>query len=665
MNILAAPALYFRESGPLYAVVCMKCLLLTFFLIFSVTAFGQDEIESEPPQPTPLLANSTLKARVYYEQTGRPVKRTSVLLMTKDGGPREASGITDANGMLVIRNLKAGKYFAVVNAPGAVSPLAYVDFRRARSDSFDEQLTGFPPIVVNGISDVEVAIPVKTGGAIGGRVIYENGDPAIGVKVEILRKVEEEYLATLPNLSSFAEMMMGGAGSFQTDDRGQYRFAGLPAGEYIVRVSEHVVHPTKGGDNNRYGFESMLFGSPSMLTIYFQDVFDRDKAHTLKVEFGQELSEINILIPDRRLNKLEGKLVAAKDKLPIRNARISLKREGEIDNSEDYGPSRENNVTYTDENGKWEFVELPKGKYQIVAQATTSEFDETDKAYGRKNGANYANNAANAMNVVTNTARYYANSNRGPEKPPAPKFSRKTQEFVLEEKDLTEQVIELSHGAVISGTVTVDGGKELPSTVTIVVADEEAKLTSSTSVSSYDYDYEENKRTSATSKDFVIDGISAGPTYLTVHSGDDEFYVKSVTAGETDLLKGPFDLKEAQSLQRVKIVLAKDSGKLEGKVVDAEKQFVPGVEIRLVPTDPVKLRNATYYRTVKSNGDGEFKATLPPFEYAAVIFPKRMQDKRRTEILKWLEDAVKKAPVFKIEAGKTVKATIAVPGKPS
>ena len=637
----------------------MKRLLYLSFLVFVLATFGQDDDVVPPqPQPTPILANSTLRARVYYEQTGRPVKRTNVILMAKEGGPREMSGITDANGMLVIQNLRAGTYFAVVNAPGAVSPLAYVDFRRSRADSFEEQMAGFPPIVVNGISDVEAAIPVRNGGAIGGRVTYGDGDPAIGVKVEVLRKVEDEYIPTLPNLSTFADMMMGGAGSFKTDDRGQYRFAGLPPGEYIVRVSEAVVHPTKGGDNNRFGFESLLFGSSSMLTIYFQDTFEKEKAEILKVDFGFELSEINILIPDRRLHRLEGKLVAAKDKLPIRNARVSLTRDGEAENTDEYGPPRADNVTYTDDNGNWEFVELPKGNYKVMAQAVNSEFVEADKAYGSKTGANYANAAANAMNTAANAIRYYGNSARGPIKPPVAKFARKSQEFAIEDKDLTEQVIELSYGATISGTVTIEDGKELPRSVTIMASDEEARLTSSTSVSNYDYDYEEHTRTNAKSKDFTVEGVSSGLTYLTVHSGEDEYYVKSATAGETDLLRAPFDLKEAGSLQRVKIVLSKNTGTLQATVVNNEKQPVRGLEITFVPTDQTLLRNASYYRTAKTGQDGELKVVLPPFEYAAVILPKRAGDKKRADLLKWLGDAVKKAQVFKIEAGKTVKATI-------
>ncbi|MGD9562233.1 MAG: collagen binding domain-containing protein [Pyrinomonadaceae bacterium] len=634
--------------------------LLPFILLFTLTAIGQ---QSPEPAPTPILARSTLRARVFYEMTGRPVKRTSVLLMSQGSGPAEASGITDASGNLVIENLSAGKYYAVVNAPGAVSPLAYIDLRRARSESFEEQLAPFPAIIVNGISDIDTVIPVKTGGAIGGRIAYADGDPAIGVKVEILRKVEDEFLPTVPNLSAFAQMMFGGAGGFQTDDRGQYRFAGLPPGQYLVKVTEQVIHPTRSENSNRFGIETLLFGSGSMINVYFQDVFEEDKAQLLKVDFGQELSEINITIPDRRLYTLEGKLVAEKDKLPIRNARIALTREGdEVVEQPEYGPRRNINVAYTDDQGNWKFVELPKGKYKVSAQAVSSEFDEVDKAYGSRPispddygyAANVVANAANAISNAVNGARY-GNAN-GPQKPPAPKFSKKSQEFVIEDKDLAEQVIELNIGAVISGTVTVEGGQSLPGSVTITASDESGEATISESVSSYDYS-EESGVIASKSKDFAIDGISAGKVYLTVRSADDEYYVKSVSAGGADLIKGPVEMKTGENLARVKVVLAKGTGKLEVMIENDDKRPVIGLELTFVPTDPSKLRNASYYRSARSNAEGLIKLDLPPFEYAAVIVPKRPGG-RRDHFVNWLLEAVKKAQTFKIEAGKTAKGTI-------
>jgi hypothetical protein len=576
--------------------------------------------------------------------------------MTKSGGGREASGITDGAGKLEIRDLKAGKYYAVVNAPGVVTPLAYIDLTKSRADSFEEQLAGFPPIVVNGVSDLVAEIPAKRGGAIGGRISYANGDPAIGVKVEILRKVGDEYLTTLSNFSVIGAMLNGGAGTFQTDDRGVYRFAGLPAGEYIVKASENVVHSTNRRNTYDDMFESMFIGGFSMVTVFFQDAFDKTKAQILTVEFGQELVEINIVIPDRGLHSVEGKVVSAKDKLPIRNARLSIQRVGdEAAEEERYGRNRQ--VSYSADEGEWKFVELPAGRYKLTVEAENSEFDEAAKAYGVS--ANYGANTANAAANVMAPGNYPVG--RQPDKPPARKFARQIKEFTIEDKDLSAQVIELTYGATISGSVKAEGKDDLPEVVTISVTDIDSDLTSSTTVYSGDYEGGSNGRLKT--KDFKIEGVTSGKVVFTIHINDREYYVKKAMAGSTDILLDAVDLKEAEDLRGVQIVLAKDTGTLKATIVDGQKQPVPGMQITLVPTDPSKYRNSSFYRTARSDENGELEIKLPPFEYAVLSLPDRIASKRRDDLNKWLADAIKQAQTFKIEAGKTQKVTIKLESK--
>jgi hypothetical protein len=253
-------------------------------------------------RPTPEPSKSTVRGRVFYEDTGRAVRRASIMLMGKnsgDGGGREVSGLTDNNGFFQIKNVAAGTYYAFVNAPGVVSPLAFADITKRR-DGLEEAVEGFAPIVVSGVGDLDVQIPARRGGAISGRVMYADGDPVIGVKVEIMRRVEQRYMSVVPNFSSIFSLMMGGGGGFQTDDRGFYRFAGLPAGDYIVKVTENVSH-SENKSSGYNSFEDSLFGGGSLLTMFYPDVFTTEKAQTVSVVAGQEQSEINITIPDREL----------------------------------------------------------------------------------------------------------------------------------------------------------------------------------------------------------------------------------------------------------------------------------------------------------------------------------------------------------------------------
>ena len=112
-----------------------RYLPIFLVLFLSINGWSQrtaaNTSASVAPQPTPVPAKTTLKARVYYEDTGRPVRRMSVMLLPQTGGG-DFSGVTDALGNLEIRNVKAGKYYPLVNAPGVVTPLAYIDMRSPR-----------------------------------------------------------------------------------------------------------------------------------------------------------------------------------------------------------------------------------------------------------------------------------------------------------------------------------------------------------------------------------------------------------------------------------------------------------------------------------------------------------------------------------------------------
>ena len=643
----------------------IKALLFSILLliILSPAAFAQDEdgpAVAPPKIVRPQAAKTTLRARVFYEDTGRSVRRMSVMLMPIEGSGRDVSGITDNDGNLEIKNVPTGRYYAFINAPGVVSPMAYADLRKPERDSLGDAAAGFPLIDVDGFSDINIQIGARRGGAIGGRVTYSNGDPAIGVKVEILRKLGEEYLPVMPNFSAFAGMFAGG-GMFQTDDRGIYRLSGLPEGEYVVKVTESASHGKADPRAGAYGggLDAMLFGGSSMLTVFFENAFDQEKAQKITLQLGQELSETNIIIPDRELHSIEGKLVAAKDKLPIRNAKLTIKQADDETSDERSLFAKTPQVSYTDGKGMWRFNELPKGSYKITVEAASSDFDVKDQAYGQEPADPSEIYSANAANAVANAAYYNTNAyggDRGPGKAPEPDFSKTVKEFSVEGKDLTEQVIELSFGATLAGTITVEKPKGYGGGMSIIATSDKDDIKATASI--WFYEFNEGPGKAAKPQDFRLEGIAPGKNTISITpSGQNyDYYVKSAASNQIDLLKGPFDLKDREVFANIRIVLASDVGILKGTVMDSGRQPVAGLTLTFVPTDPAKFATSTFYRTARTNAEGEFEVKLPPFEYAVVFIPERT--KGQNDIAKWLTTAVKQAQTFKIEAGATSKATI-------
>ena len=603
-----------------------------------VTANKIARMANAMAMPTPEPPKSTVRGRVFYEDTGRNVKRASIMLMGKDMRGREISALTDNDGNFEMKNVPAGTYYAFVNAPGVVSPLAFADISKPRSDGFDDAVENFPPIITDGLSDVFVQIPAKRGGAISGRVIYADGDPAIGVKVEVLRKVKDKFLAVIPNMSSMFSMMTGAAGGFQTDDRGVYRFAGLPAGEYVVKVTETASH----GDNkmNSYNpFESLFGGGASLLTTYFPDAPDTKKAQIVNVALGLEQPEINITISDRNLFRVEGKVVAAKDKSPIKNAKVYLKRDNDDTFSIFDEIGKRQQLSTTDEQGNWTFKELPKGNFKIVVEPPNADYDE----YGI-----YSNSNANVYM-----------SNRAANTPPKPKLAKKTQTVAVEDKSLSNVVVELGYGATVTGMVVTENNAEMPTGgITVSIGKEADETGSSTTI----YNYNEGAlKTSQMNREFKLEGVSEGKTVFRVYTSDNDFYAKSVLFNGADLLANPINLKEGDNLKNVQIVLSKETGTVKGKVVNTDNQPAARAEFSLVPVDAEKRRNPSLFRNVKTGADGEFETKLAPGEYAVLFFGENKCETDGEECDRWLADAVKNAPKVTVKPNETEKLSLSLP----
>ncbi len=593
---------------------------------------------SDKMDPTP-LANSTIRGRVYYADTGRAVKRTMIMLMKDDGsgGPgSSSSALTDGEGYFQMKNVQGGTYYAMVNAPGVVSPLAYADFsKRGDKEALKNAFEGFEKIVVDGVTDIDVQIPARRGGAIGGRVMYDDGDAAIGVKVEILRKVDGKFLGVIPNFSAIMSIMSSGGSLFQTDDRGVYRFPGLPPGDYIVKVTEVTTH-SENNDRTYYDpFEATL-GSSSFLTIFYPDVLDTKAAQLINVQFGQEISEINLVIPSRRLYKLDGKILNLKDKSPVK-ARVSLKKEGDDETFSIFNAiSRDQqNVALTDERGNWKFKELPKGTYKLIIEPVGNE------DYDTRYPGDYSNS-----NVMTN-------ANKTPTKP---KLAKKIEEIIIEDKDLTELVIELGYGATVSGTAAVENSQEMPTSVMIQAVGEKDETGVVGSIGNYIS--KDPQKPSKTNHDFKLENVPEGKNYFSVFIEDQDYYVKSATFGGTDLLNNPIEVKEGDVLRNVQIVISKDVGTLKGIVLNDDKEPVKELRFLIVPTDAAKRKNSSYYRFATTNENGEFEIKAAPDEYAIVISDQSRTGKSREEIIKWLDKAVKDAQTVKIEVGRTETVTI-------
>jgi hypothetical protein len=102
------------------------------------------------------------------------------------------------------------------------------------------------------------------------------------------------------------------------------------------------------------------------------------------------------------------------------------------------------------------------------------------------------------------------------------------------------------------------------------------------------------------------------------------FYVKSIRLGNWDVLNDGLHLQGPTS-EKLTIVIGSNPGSLEGRVVDARKQPVPGVWVALVPESGLRFHVEHKFTATDSRGRFQLQS-LPPGEYKAFAWEGEAQE---------------------------------------
>lgn len=561
---------------------------------------------------------STVRGRVFYQDTGKPVRHGFIGLskikelveQPKDNDSKQGVGtgivavssspgadryvLTDENGEFELKNIKAGIYQAIVKVPGVLNP-----------SYSDRENPEFQQFAIDGVSDAQTEIRVRRGAAISGVISYPDGEPIIGAKVQITPKDSGIFRA-----NSYGESL----NLETTDDRGFYRFSGLPAGEYIVRVTEQTNHGVSGQGIQSYGLNNFQTGSE--LKTYYGNVSDIDEANSVQIYLGQEQTGIDIVVPNRQLFRISGSVVAKNTNQPLSNIEVSFVKLEE--KRPDYGYSQ-GNRTEVDKQGNWAFKEMPKGKYYLRFSPKTD----------------------------------YSSRNQKTENENQPKYATVNRQIEIDLENLTDIKVELPTEASISGIVTVEGNKPFPNFVSFSAQDDEKKIFASGYVSNYGNN---DKSKNNSSREFRIGNLYEGSFKLSART--QEYYVKSIRLGNRDLMNSPIDVKDGDNIEGLQVILGTDVGTLKGNVGNMTKNIRAFV-IMLQPEKDINqtLRNSNS-GLVYANGDFEIKAA--PGEYLVLVgtdFNRPKSD----NLNEWYNELIKNAQKVTLRANETTTINLSLP----
>jgi len=156
-----------------------------------------------------------------------------------------------------------------------------------------------------------VEIRLRRGAAISGRIIDELGDPVIATRV------------TVEGISNGAS-----AGTTLTDDRGEYRVGGLPAGTFRVAVMAiglpafQVLTREVVRSGNAVSFRGTV--GPSLTTTYYPNGSAATEAQPLELNWGDERVGVDLVLQGPRAGmqpfdvSRRGPMISGPQRLPTR-----------------------------------------------------------------------------------------------------------------------------------------------------------------------------------------------------------------------------------------------------------------------------------------------------------------------------------------------------------
>ena len=415
-------------------------------------------------------------------------------------------------------------------------------------------VSGKSSATVDESSKTEIEIRTKRGGALTGKISYPDGEPVIGAKVTALMKTGKRWTGFIQPVA--------------TDDRGIYRIYPLDAGEYIVSAVEEGVVVTELPE----GGTGQTTTNMSVAPYFYGGGNGFKSAHVIQLEAGRELTNINIALTERAVFKVSGTVVGGGE--PLAGAYLSL-RVREDGDGEDLGTMQFMGAhTESDKKGAWSFNNVPEGSYYIEL-----------------------------------VREQPFNPSQAPALRDTRRFAWQPYPLIVANGDSENIVLSAAQGARVSGSVTVEGDKPIPRGE-IFLRPSGARRSQ---FSRYSTQLEGgNKGT------FKLEGIPGGEQFLLMNVWDHNYYVKSVTWNERDLMRVPLTLGEGNELKGVRIVLATDISIAKGRLVYADNRPVGPDLIWVVPVDESRWPTSSL-KGGFTDKQGNFAFRGAPGEYWLIV----------------------------------------------
>jgi hypothetical protein len=233
---------------------------------------------------------SSIEGTVKLEASGRPLARVRVAVKKLDA-KQSVTTITDEAGRFAIGGLPTGVYTLTADREG---------YLRASTVYEGQQASQSLNLYRSGHHITNLVVRMRPGAAISGTVRFHDGDPAIGVPVQV-------YLVNYTRPEGTYTL----ASAAVTNDLGEYRVHSLPPGSY------YIVARMPGG----YSSENRAGAVP---TFYLEGA-QLNQGVAVRLMAGQVVANCDIVLNETRTYRISGRVISGVSGSVLRGPAVGLR----------------------------------------------------------------------------------------------------------------------------------------------------------------------------------------------------------------------------------------------------------------------------------------------------------------------------------------------------
>ena len=593
---------------------------------------------TDPPLAIP-RGTGAISGVVTDGATGRPLAGAAVSVFmqtTAPAAPFVGQHVTDSKGRFVFTDLGVAGYRVSVRRFG------YIDAEYGNAGGGGRATISLA--TAEWFQKADVALS-KTG-ALTGTVVDERGDPVVGVLVMAAR---EFFIAGRAHLAA--------GSSVRTDDRGAYRIAGLDPAQYAVCVpsvqatvpSAVALDATDIAGDSADGYRIVLGRGPMpdpragasfvYPTTCAPGGPSQGKPAAIEISARGDVGAVDVRLQPVRAFRVSGHVDGERGTGTLLRLVPSW--------AQDLGFAGDAATTSLESDGRFTFVNVPAGDYDLVATTSVGQF-QAGQTMGpgglpvaRPPGFRMSSSGSQSL-PSANTLSFTTINSSG-----AGLWGRSM--VTVRDRDVTDAMLQLHRGVRLSGRLQFESSTGQVPPVAVLAADP-ANGEAALGMPTFAVQNPEN------GGEFSIDGLMAGSYLLRLRASAVGWAIKTVTAGGRDYLDAPFDASTGRDLEGVVVTMIDRLATISGSVREPGGGRTNSAAVIIFPVNPQGWASyglfPTRLRNVSVTTSGAFEiARLQAGEY--YVSAVDASEARGWQDPRWLEQMAGTATRVTVGWGET------------